>query len=846
MSSLGMGEKRTSIDFEEFKGIKTIKNLKIRDSIKDISMHAFEDCINLETLVLPEGLERIEDYAFLRCAALKKVEFPSTVKTIEDYAFSGTGLEEIVIPENVKYIGKYAFNKTPYFNNKDNWENGVLYAGKALLAAATAKVKDSYSVKEGTVIIAQNAFNKCSKIKEIYIPASVKFIGANSFARCENLEKIVVAPENQYFCSEDGVLYDKDKTKLLKCSEKKEDGVIIPSTVTQIYYYAFSGCGALESIVNESAIKVPAENFEGLCLGEGFLPNHDLSNEEPPVKPVLAACYLSSKERYSKAEQEMYDDYIKKQNVKLFTLFADNGNKKAMSNLLATGYLKAATIEKALEKYKGNTEMTAVLLDYQNKNINVAKEAAKKMNKALKELSQDGPSEKELKELWKGRILTFSASFFGYEVKGYELTGYNGNDNDVIIPSHIGKTPVVCMEYTFKDNKNIESVVIPEGILGIGNKTFKGCSNIKQIIVPESIVSIKKDAFDGTKCFQYEDDMLIVNNILVRYNEKANKKTVVIPEGVTKIEDRVFCGHKEIEEIVIPKSVTNIGWFPFTETKWFENQGDVVTVNNILVELKENSPITKLTVPDGIKTVLSYSCDNCKNLKEVIFPEGLTEIRQSAFNGCENLESINLPNTLKNMHEGAFHECSKLESIEIPKGIEMIEYDCFSGCTNLKKITLSEGIKIIGSGAFSKCMNLEEIAIPKSVTKIGYGAFSFCTKLKKAVIPEGVKKIESTTFYSCENLEEVVIPKSVTTIEEGAFDNCKSLKNIVLPEGVKTIKKEAFWGCDSLESITLPQSLKSIPTYSPFWYSNNLTVYAPAGSYAEKYVKEHNIKFEAL
>ena len=60
------------------------------------------------------------------------------------------------------------------------------------------------------------AFSDCSSLKEITIPDSVTFIGENAFMGCLSLEEIKVSPDNKYYSSENGVLFNKDKTLLIK------------------------------------------------------------------------------------------------------------------------------------------------------------------------------------------------------------------------------------------------------------------------------------------------------------------------------------------------------------------------------------------------------------------------------------------------------------------------------------------------------------------------------------------------------------------------------------------------------------------------------------------------------
>ncbi|MBR2743640.1 MAG: leucine-rich repeat protein [Clostridia bacterium] len=211
------------------------------------------------------------------------------------------------------------------------------------------------------------------------------------------------------------------------------------------------------------------------------------------------------------------------------------------------------------------------------------------------------------------------------------------------------------------------------------------------------------------------------------------------------------------------------------------------------------------------------------------------------------------------------------ERIEIPGWFKEIPTCTFENCRKLKEIVISNGVTTIGSGAFSGCTSLGSIALPKSVTSIGDRAFYNCKSLISVTLPDGVTSIGKETFQYCESLTCITMPEGVTSIGDGAFRGCKSLKSVTLPESLTSIGDHAFWGSKSLTSITLPEGLKSIGNFafagckslrsiilpdgvtsigdSAFLGCQGLwgiTIRAPAGSYAERYAKEHSIYFKAL
>jgi hypothetical protein len=97
------------------------------------------------------------------------------------------------------------------------------------------------------------AFGYCSSLTSITIPSGVTSIGANVFGYCSGLTAINVDADNSNYCSADGVLFSKDKTKLVGFPEGKNIAYSIPSSVTSIGDDAFERC-SLTSITIPSGV----------------------------------------------------------------------------------------------------------------------------------------------------------------------------------------------------------------------------------------------------------------------------------------------------------------------------------------------------------------------------------------------------------------------------------------------------------------------------------------------------------------------------------------------------------------------------------------------------------------
>ena len=144
----------------------------------------------------------------------------------------------------------------------------------------------------------------------------------------------------------------------------------------------------------------------------------------------------------------------------------------------------------------------------------------------------------------------------------------------------------------------------------------------------------------------------------------AGRRHLVIPEGVTEIEPRVFscC---DIESVEFPDSLRIIGEGAFS---------------------------------------------HCDKLKSIKFGNGIEKI------GSQNDD------------EGCFFAyCTELEEIEFPPSLKYLGQNAFYGCKNLKRVRFNDGLMVIDKDAFNYCTNLKEVTLPYSLQEIGWHNFS-CTK----------------------------------------------------------------------------------------------------------------------
>ena len=268
-------------------------------------------------------------------------------------------------------------------------------------------------------------------------------------------------------------------------------------------------------------------------------------------------------------------------------------------------------------------------------------------------------------------------------------------------------------------------------------------------------------------------------------------------EGYYQYYVGAFSGCTSLAEIVIPDSVTSIGWCAFSGC----------------------TSLSKVKLSNSLMIIEEGTFSDCTSLKEIVIPDSVTEIGESAFSGCTSLAEITIPDNLTIIEAETFSGCESLTEIVIPDSVSEIGESAFSNCASLAEIVIPDRVTSIGKSAFSDCTSLAEIVIPDSVTEIGESAFSGCTSLAKVKLSNNLTIIEAGTFRDCTSLTEIVIPDSVTEIRGrwegyyqyyvGAFSGCTSMKSITIGSGVEGVDYSFISLCRGLANINVSPNNKN-------------------------------------
>ena len=581
----------------------------------------------------------------------RNLDIPFGVTKINNNAFENCYINSIVLPDSLEYIGDYAF------------------------------------------------FN-CYNLENITIPKNVKFIGEGVFILCSKLESIYVDYQNQYFSSNNGILFNKNLETLIFFPVRY--GLIeyiVPSSVTTIYKFAFYNVEKLKTIIIPSSVKVIDK--------KAFIVNNTLSLYCIPSKGNV-----SWVDDFDKNVKVLYD-YVENSYYTpglVFISYSDNTYSVLKGTATNVAHISIPTF------YNGK-EVRAI---HSNGFSNLDNLVSVNIPDSV-EIIFDGAFNNcvNLKEAKLPRYLTQigAYAFASCESLNNIITGF--------YLEHIGYD-------AFYNCKSLSNITLNEGIGRIYQRAFGYCISLESILLPASLEVINQSIFincdklvqilceENSKYFTSINGVLYTKDLkkMVAYPYGKKEELILILEGVEIIQNGVFYSNSYIQSVVLSSSV---------------------------------------------KIIEEYAFFQCVNLEIVTTVEGIVEIREKAFAQCDKLTSFYIPSTLLSLHNETFEKCSKLEHLNVSENsttfsslnnilynkdktimylcgsnitnliildtVEIIEFGAIMNNSNIVSVVLSSSVRILREFLFYNCINLEAVYIPKSVTNIEQGLFFNCEKL---------------------------------------------------------------------------------------------------------------------
>ncbi|MCQ4672836.1 leucine-rich repeat protein [Lactonifactor longoviformis] len=439
---------------------------------------------------------------------------------------------------------------------------------------------------------------------------------------------------------------------------------------------------------------------------------------------------------------------------------------------------------------------------------------------ALQENAISGIDSQELSETQAEEVLEEEAGTQAFAFDNGTITGYLGEDSDVVIPEEIDGVLVTAIgKEAFRDNQNITSVSFPSSLVAIGQMAFSDCRNLSGVLeIPDSVETIGSNAFYnciGFSGLQLGNGLKTIESYAF-YGCTGFTGDLILPDSVASVGSNAFYGNSGFDgSLKLSGSMTAVSAYCFAECKNLTG---------------------KLEIPDSVKTVGYYAFRNAGKLTSVELGQNVTELNEgsgynsySSFEGCDGVADITFrgsnPPGIRSV-TGMFQNLKGLESLTVPAGAYR-DYALAYGDyvqNGVRLLTESEEEQLIEENILI-CYtgSASQVEIPEGVTEIGPGAFQNNTSLQNVTIPQSVEKIDRNAFRGCAQLEKVEFPMTNLELGEFAFYGCSSLSGILeFPENLSSIRKGAFQGCSGLEGVILPEYLAEIGD-NAFYYCTGLS-----------------------
>ena len=799
--------------------------------VTKVGDYAFRSCSKITKLTVPASVTYIGTSAFEYCYDLEEVVFEEADNpeiaglAIAKKAFYSNDLVELTFPKHLRTIESYAFGGNSRLKTVTVYSEGELNFGTGVTCDESSY---GYSYSYVTTV-------NLSDTASLFDVAGV-FNGSNN-----KLATINVSPENTvyYMNPDDGVLYNKEVTKILYYPLNKKGDFTLPETVTEISANVFTGRDFTTFTVGKN-VEFIGEGAFAKCLSlkevvfeEGR--EKDLTIDKLAFNDCTALVKVHLPEKtVSLGEKAFLECELLSDVVLPSTLTTLGKQAFYYCDSLTTITLPAGLT--TVGTYTGYAGSTFDAFEYCHnlKEINVApaNETFASVNGVLY-LKNNGvittlaysPMAKEGSVVIPSTVNFISDEAFYYNKKVLSITFENGK-SAVDAEGVEGKLSLGDNIFYMCDS--LEEVSLPN-ITSLPSSIFQNCYALKTFEVPYTVTSIGNEAFYGCKGLEsitfeatpegVEDVPLSIDSATGMYYAPfaySGLKTITLPDRTTTIGNYAFSGCTYLTGINIPDKVETLGRYAFYQS----------------------AALSFATIGEAskLKDIGEYTFAYT-SLASINLPEGIESIGANAFNSC-SLTTFKWPKAIDTIPENCFASCTKLATFDFGESnVTTISSLAFTGCTSLTSFTFPESVKSLGSNAFSYCENITSFDFSTNckIATIGDSCFAGAgiTEFAFPVVHDDEGKVipfaylGTSLFTSCRKLTTVEISESVefvTGVFKGAtFTNIKISENNkefsveegkpILYNSDKTALRYVY-GTSLTGEFTIPDTVLSISDYA--------------------------------
>ncbi len=719
--------------------------------------------------------------------------------------------------------------------------------------------------------IGSYAFEDCTGITGITIPASVTSIESCAFLYCENLVNVYITDltawcnisfQNEYstpFYYANNLYLDNQLTSALT----------IPNDVTSIGNWAFSGCTSITSVTIPNSVTSIGIGTFYCCtyLADVTIPESvtEIGNdaflfcfslENVRINVLMNWLKINFGDSYS--NPLYYADNLYLNNALITTANITSGITSIPSYALSCTSLTRVVIPSTVENisngvFRGCTSLTSVSFSNNLKTIGdfafegCTSLATAKIPSGVTSIGARafyGCTNLSTFTIESGIEYIGCDAFGGcdslpfYENEGISYLGNTTNNYVVAVSAPISSASLTLADTTkiiysnaFEGCGNLGSLTIPEGVINVGSYAFKDCTRLTNIVIPSTVKSIDYEAFNNCTKLKnvYISDLAAWCNIDLLYSspfDYANNlylnndlvADIEIPEGVTAIKAEAFSGYTKLKSVKIPASVTSIGYQAFEDCYNLDNilyagtEADWENVSKSLYwDYEAGSRVT-----NGTYTL-------CFDIPV----EGITLNKSLMALAINNTETIRANITPENTKYKEINWESSNTDVAIVSDSGSVT--ALSEGTTIISATTVSGNKVAeckvvvgyeaGECSDSIVWTLSDTGV---LNIIGSGEMNDLISASEAtwypniininsvIIEDGITSIGDYTFAEMLSLSQITIPSSVSEIGDYVFDGCVLLKDVAITGNIETVGYSLFSNCTSLESVSLPNTVKII------------------------------------
>jgi len=627
-----------------------------------------------------------------------------------------------------------------------------------------------------------------SGMTTISLPKSLKYITYDAFNLSE-LTSITVDADNELFTSVDGVLYDKNITKIAAFPRKKTGIYKIPATISVINQYAFPSDVSLDELIipatvtkiescafsSEPTIKklTIEDSVDELIIGRGTSYVGSIRDEFGnvqdiyPMFPKIAELYWGRNLKYSSTYSSPFASYNSFKKI----IFGSNVTSIPKYTFYSCYSINAVDVKGGIGQW--------CKFDFS----------------------------KDYTDPFNGRTDVITVTFDGSELSGA-----------VAIPNDVTSIPAHAFQYGCS---KVTELAIHAGLTEIADGAFKGLSSLSTIqlasgnanfVVDDNVLYNKEKTkilcFPQLRAGDYTMPSTISEMGGYQFYNCINLTGITLSNTIKTINQYAFAGCVKLSTIMIPAAVETINDHAFEDclgltTFTIEDNSNLITIGQYA--FNNDSSLVSLTVPASVENIENNAFDNCKALTTLVFEDGDKPLNLARYGSYSYQDN---GNTYTN--DCGIFRYSPIEKLRIGRNLIIPEYTGYEYDSrrylfkngSITRVEIGSKVTSIPAGFFYGCWNIREIEFDGTIIDwcnitfadqcaTPFGAINslspilyvrvdpqpnYSTEEHFAVhsqvnIPEPAQKIGAYAFYGQRGVSSIIVPKTVKTIEQHAFDN---------------------------------------------------------------------------